>query len=805
MRLLSLCLRGAIGIERGLGVEDVSIDFARFEPGIVALVAPNGRGKSTILESLHPYRTLVSRNGSLASHFSLRDSHRILKFEMAGSEWEARILLDGQNGKSEAYLYRDGASMNDGKLTTYDAAVRDAFGSEGMFFRSLFRSQGAASFAALTATERKSLFVELLGLERLARYHEVSKVHRDEIGLELERHTSRADVYREKAAEFDTINTALAEAVQAVEAQGGMLRMAEEHVNDLRVRISTLERETERTRDLRARRDALISDRGILVLDLAKIEQAITERERAFDAELAKIEKSLEDYRKIAASADRIRAKAEELHDLEQHLADMDGRKEQHDRISDRMREGEAKYRDEQSRARTLLTDAEKVVDARKARIDAFIHDRNRQAEMLSREIAACERRAALMCGVPCSSHPEMQSTCELLADARAAEQQIAAMREKLADIEAQTADELEKELAVALTMVNTLTEELAQLEQDHVSWRAQMQDELDAVGYKADQHTGLRGSIATLKSQGWDVLLSKLATADEVIAREEAHTSSLRSMHEESLAADRRALADANTRMRSLGDQIAQVDAELDAAAEAVRSLEALRRDLASGEQVVANERALLERMQRDVAALEVRLQECEDARAQVAASEAGAVSIRNELAEWEFLVRATGKNGIQAIELDAAGPNVSAIANELLADTFGSLYQVAFDTTRSSSDGKKQLEVFDVRVTSDAGEQRIEDLSGGQRVWIEAALAQAIGIYLRRKSGLDLRTNYLDEADGALDTDNAFRYLRMLRASHDRSGAHHSIIITHRQELLAHIPQQIHLVPGEGIRYEA
>lgn len=805
MRLLSLSLRGAIGIERGLGVEDVSIDFTRFEPGIVALVAPNGRGKSTLLENLHPYRTLVSRNGSLASHFFLRDSHRILKFEMGGSEWEARILLDGKNSKSEAYLYRDGASMNDGKLTTYDAAVRDAFGSEGMFFRSLFRSQGAASFAALTDGERKALFVELLGLERIASYHEVSKVHRDEISMELERHTSRADVYREKAAELDTITAALEAAVAALELQAGTVTLADKRVSDLRVHISTLERETARAEDIRSRRDALISERGIVTLDLANAERAITDRQRAFEAEIAKIEKSLEDYRKIAANANRIRAKAEELHVLEQHLIDMDGRKEQHDRTSDLMREGEGKHRDALSRARTVLMDAEKIVDVRKARIDAFIHDRNRQADMLSREIAACERRAALMCGVPCSSHPEMQSTCELLADARTAEQQIATLREQLAGVEAQTPDELEKELAVALTMVSKQTDELEQMEQDHASWRSQVEDELAAIGFSADEHAGIRGSIATLKSQGWEVLLTKLTTADEVISREEAHIESLRTKHEETLAADRRAVADAQGRMQILDEKITAIDGELASLSEAVRSLAMLRQDLASAEISAASERTLRERMQKDVASHEVRLAECQEACAQVAASEAGAVAIRNELAEWEFLVRATGKNGIQAIELDAAGPNVSAIANELLADTFGSMYQVAFDTTRSSSDGKKQLEVFDVRVTSNAGEQRIEDLSGGQRVWIEAALAQAIGIYLRRKSGLDLRTNFLDEADGALDTDNAHRYLRMLRASHDRSSAHHSLIITHRQELLAHIPQQIHLVPGEGIRYEA
>jgi DNA repair exonuclease SbcCD ATPase subunit len=74
-----------------------------------------------------------------------------------------------------------------------------------------------------------------------------------------------------------------------------------------------------------------------------------------------------------------------------------------------------------------------------------------------------------------------------------------------------------------------------------------------------------------------------------------------------------------------------------------------------------------------------------------------------------------------------------------------------------------------------------------------------------LRRKSGLDLRTSFLDEADGALDSENAFKYLSMLRASHALAGTYHTLLITHRQELLTLIPQQIRLVPGEGVRIES
>ena len=114
--------------------------------------------------------------------------------------------------------------------------------------------------------------------------------------------------------------------------------------------------------------------------------------------------------------------------------------------------------------------------------------------------------------------------------------------------------------------------------------------------------------------------------------------------------------------------------------------------------------------------------------------------------LENWRLLQRACSNDGIPALELDAAGPAVSRIANELLASTFGTRFQISFETTKMSKDSKKQLETFDIRVYGEEGEKRIEDLSGGQRVWIERAIQEAIAIYLSEKSGKEYLTSYAD-----------------------------------------------------------
>jgi len=141
MKPLSLKLRGAVGIHDGLGLDDVSIDFGGFQSGLIALVGPNGSGKTTILENLHPYLQLASREGSLSNHFRLRDSYRDFTFELAGHVYRSYILIDAKTAKTEAYLYRDGTPLSDGKVNTYKAEIEKLLGSPELFFRSIFSCQ----------------------------------------------------------------------------------------------------------------------------------------------------------------------------------------------------------------------------------------------------------------------------------------------------------------------------------------------------------------------------------------------------------------------------------------------------------------------------------------------------------------------------------------------------------------------------------------------------------------------------------------------------------------------------------------
>jgi exonuclease SbcC len=168
--------------------------------------------------------------------------------------------------------------------------------------------------------------------------------------------------------------------------------------------------------------------------------------------------------------------------------------------------------------------------------------------------------------------------------------------------------------------------------------------------------------------------------------------------------------------------------------------------------------------------------------------------------LEHHRLLHRACSKDGIPALELDAAGPEVSRIANDLLSSTFGSRFQIAFETTRLTKDKKKQVETFEIRVYGEDGEKKIEDLSGGQRVWIETALQEAIAIYLSEKSGKELLTSYQDEKDGALDPDNKQHFVEMSREAFRLGRRYYTFLITQTPDIWQQVQQRLHLYPETG-----
>ena len=108
---------------------------------------------------------------------------------------------------------------------------------------------------------------------------------------------------------------------------------------------------------------------------------------------------------------------------------------------------------------------------------------------------------------------------------------------------------------------------------------------------------------------------------------------------------------------------------------------------------------------------------------------------------------------------------------------------------------------EVFSVRIFDNerGGDPRdIADLSGGEQVIVDEALKNALAIYANQRSPIPIRTCWRDETTGALDGENATRYLTMLRRVQELGGFHQVLFVTHNPDASAMADAQLVLDGG-------
>ena len=75
----------------------------------------------------------------------------------------------------------------------------------------------------------------------------------------------------------------------------------------------------------------------------------------------------------------------------------------------------------------------------------------------------------------------------------------------------------------------------------------------------------------------------------------------------------------------------------------------------------------------------------------------------------------------------------------------------------------------------------------------WTRVAICNAFATMRGRDEGVRFLTCSYDEADGGLDPDSRRKYFRMLQATHDAAGRHHTIVITQSEVAQEMIPQRI------------
>ena len=753
--LVRIHLRGSTGIKKGIGKDEIGIDFDGYDSGLIALTGDNGRGKTTLIENCHPYPQFLTRKGKLQDHFCLRDSFRevIYRDRDTGRMVKCLIQVDGETKSGScnyfAYTSADGGANWDAvpgvdkNAAPYEAFVLATFGPLELFLRTAFITQrptkNLPDLTDATAGEKKTLFVELAGIDYLQEFADAASnrakaarqtAHDAEIRSQMLENTvsRKGDVEKLLAESEKTLSDKQAE-LEKTTAYGKTARtelnLAQERVNAERDRAS---------REAETRADAAAIKNDILTLES---ERARNEAAANGRAENERLIKEYEALQETAGGEQKKRNSVSEANAarMSAYLAD----KQTYD----------GKFREVEKR-RDTLADERTALEKKVLTLRNDIKLRERDAAEINDTCPTCGQK------LPAGKIAELeQKRADTLREIKAAEAEISAYEKRL--------DEISKGIG-------------------------DIQKEISEIAFEEP----VKPKQEIFDATALNAAMQKMSAIDINRARTELEAAKTASVRIEGINAQvvdkQRLLAQAEQAARELADKrdggaetaLSGAQARLDALTEKYTQTKA---DIAATEATITAARNTL---------AEIAAQEAELAAARKTEAEANA-----EGTEWELVARAFGRDGIQALELDALAPGISETANRLLESAYGDRFTIGIETTRIGGQGKKtkQIEDFKIMVTDSAdGEPTaLENKSGGEAVWIKRAIYDAFAVIRRRNTGFAFLTCFQDETDGALDASAKTAYCRMLEASHEAARLRHTVIITHSNEVRAMVEQKI------------
>lgn len=833
MRLDTISIKGVLRY-----AEAVRLDLRELPAGLIAVCGPNGEGKTSLLEAplAALYRELPTRRTRPLVDYTLaEDSHLEVTFALDGrGDFRARVNLDGPHRKTDAILaliQPDGREriLTDGKVTSYDAAIAELLPPFDLLLASVFAAQNrAGSFITIDRAKRKQLFATLLGLDHYERLSERARSAAGLVQQPLERLRARREVLARDAGEevaaalettaqrlqtetrdVETAKQRLQADLQAIQGELEALQaaaaahaaaQARADVLDVELRGATLERtrvlasidevqvtlDAERSdgRETMTRAVAAI-DR--LIGDTSTHEREVQRIETALQASEAELATRIHKNRELLHQAEEIRLAAASLAETEQAIA------------ASRLTEAAIRQQLEDARQheQTLLAEL-------------------RTIEQTATELTRVEADATLLAKVPCGGQGTF-APCQFLTKAAAAQARIpdlkAAVRPKVVTDQA---------LATVRTSINDLRSGLAEV-QRRLTETERQTAVLKPIAANEPHVRLAEERIAThqarLRELVDDAARQRFA-AGEAEARRVADLRTRKAEREQQYQTDLTALIRrSDTRrdeLRARGDrlertipahteQLTRLRGELATTADAAdhaaaqRALLQLRQrawdeTTATGARL-ESERAAVERQRTILAERQVELQEADQ---QLSA-------LAQDLDEWQLLARAFARDGLPMIEIDNAGPTVTAYTNDLLQTCYGSRFTVELVTQEAKvskgKDGSTMKDAFELRVFDAArgGEPRdLTDLSGGEQVLVDEALKSAIALLVNAKNQQPFRTCWRDETTGALDPENSARYIDMLRRVQQLGGFHHLFFVSHNPEAWGQADAQLHVAGG-------
>jgi exonuclease SbcC len=707
------------------------------------------------------------------------------------------------------------------------------------FINASFFLQGKADqFAQQTPARRKEVLGSILAMEIWETYRARAVARRQ--GLETELATTDGRLgeidaeladeapRRQRLAQLESDLSSLSAARTTQAAALENLRRNLVVVEQQRLLVDQLERVAAADRARLIQMEDRLSERQQLLEAQADLTHRAEQIEAAYGAWRQSVA-ALEDWEKVAANfrdhererAPLVQAIATEQARLEEETRQLQARaselKERSallpqlgtelDKARARFGEADADFarymelQQELSRAREAGSAARAQNEALKQEMDQL---KSRIDTLESATGAACP-----LCGQPLSEEHRVATLESLRADGKSRGDTYRLNRSRVDDSEktvARAESELrllagaEKERTAASQEVAQLSERLATLtaltndwdstgrqrlselerllkEQDFAMEArrklAKVDQDLAAIGYDAAAHD--RARLAEQQQRAADEEYRKLETARAALAPLENEIAGIQS------------------EIASTRAQFTEREAEAEKARQAFEAAQGGLPDLAQVERDLFEIQERENVLNQQVGAARQKVNVLEDLRQRKVELESARQSTAVTIGRYRHLERAFGQNGVPALLIEQALPEIEGRANELLDRLSDGRMSVHFITQADFKDHKRKdlRETLDIQVSDGAGPRDYELYSGGEAFRVNFAIRLALSQVLAGRKGARLQTLVIDEGFASQDAEGRQRLIEAINIVKDDFAK--VLLITHLEELKDAFPTRI------------
>ena len=265
----------------------------------------------------------------------------------------------------------------------------------------------------------------------------------------------------------------------------------------------------------------------------------------------------------------------------------------------------------------------------------------------------------------------------------------------------------------------------------------------------------------------------------------------------EETLEADEKQAADLRDLIRSREEAVAEdrvAAAALDAELKGEPEIAGLLR---GAETTLERLRADQNRVTQELGVHTDKRDRCRLLRDELALSRAERDQAVKDRTAYDELARIFSRNGIQALIIENAIPEIEEEANRILARMSDNGMRVTFRTQRDTKTAGV-AETLEIDISDSAGTRKYELFSGGEAFRANFAIRIALSKLLARRAGARLQTLVIDEGFGSQDTEGRDRLVEAIDSIRD--DFEKILVVTHMDELKEFFPVRIEVTKGEA-----